>query len=87
MSGPAGGRAGGDPVVPGWAYQWLVRRSPTRDRWTAPVDVRHVRPEAKPAAVAVAQRRASGRASAPSRTPPPESWAHSSRGGDNCSRC
>jgi hypothetical protein len=48
-------RAGGDPVVPGWAYQWLVRLSPERDSWTAPVDVRRVRPEEKPTAVAVEQ--------------------------------
>src|SRR5829696_5398630 len=51
-------RAGGDPVVPGWASQWLVRLSPARDSWTAPVDVRRVRPEEKPTAVAVAQLRA-----------------------------
>jgi DDE superfamily endonuclease len=48
-------RAGGDPVVPGWAYQWLVRLSPQRDSWTAPVDVRRVGPEEKPTAVAAEQ--------------------------------
>jgi DDE superfamily endonuclease len=56
-------RAGGDPVVPGWAYQWLVRLSPTRDSWdadswTAPIDVRRVRPEEKPTALAVEQLKA-----------------------------
>jgi hypothetical protein len=47
-------RAGGDPVVPGWASQGLVRLSPARDSWTAPIDVRRVRPAEKPTAVAVA---------------------------------
>ena len=51
-------RAGGDPVVPGWAYQWVVRLSPARDRWTAPVDVRRVGPTEKPTLVAVEQLKA-----------------------------
>jgi hypothetical protein len=46
-------RAGGGPVVPGWASQWLVRLSPPRDSRTAPVDARRVRPQEKPTAVAV----------------------------------
>ena len=47
---------GGDPVVPGWAYQWLVRLSPARDSWTAPVDVRRAwAAEEKPTAVAAEQ--------------------------------
>ena len=48
-------RDGRDPVVPGWAYQWLTRLSWDRDRWTAPMDVRRVRPDETPPAVAVAQ--------------------------------
>jgi hypothetical protein len=48
-------RGGRDPVVPGWAYQWLTRLSWDRDSWTAPIDVRRVRPEEKPTAVAVEQ--------------------------------
>ena len=51
-------RDGRDPVVPGWAYQWLTRLSWDRDSWTAPVDVRRVRPEEKPTAVAVEQLKA-----------------------------
>jgi len=51
-------RAGGDPVVPGWAYQWVVRLSPARDSWTAPVDVRRVGPTEKPTLVAVEQLKA-----------------------------
>ena len=58
-------RAGGDPVVPGWAYQWLVRLSPARDSWTAPVDVRRVGPAGEAdrrggGAAAGAGRRAAG---------------------------
>ena len=65
-------RAGGDPVVPGWAYQWLVRLSPTRDSWTAPVDVRRVRPQEKATAVAIEQLRAlvAGGPAAPDEGPP-----------------
>jgi DDE superfamily endonuclease len=48
-------RDGHDPVVPGWAYQWLTRLSWDRDSWTAPVDVRRVGPADKPTAVAVEQ--------------------------------
>ena len=51
-------RDGHDPVVPGWAYQWLTRLSWDRDSWTAPVDVRCVRPEEKPTALAVEQLKA-----------------------------
>jgi hypothetical protein len=48
-------RDGRDPVVAGWAYQWLTRLSWDRDSWTAPVDVRRVRPEEKPTDLAVEQ--------------------------------
>jgi hypothetical protein len=51
-------RDGHDPVVAGWAYQWLTRLSWDRDSWTAPVDVRRVGPEEKPTAVAVEQLKA-----------------------------
>jgi DDE superfamily endonuclease len=44
--------------VPGWAYQWLTRLSWDADSWTAPVDVRRVRPEEKPTALAVEQLKA-----------------------------
>jgi hypothetical protein len=51
-------RDGRDPIVPGWAYQWLTRLSWDRDSWTAPMDVRRVGPEDKPTAVAVEQLKA-----------------------------
>ena len=34
----------GQPIVAGWAYQWLAQLSFTRDSWTAPLDVRRVHP-------------------------------------------
>jgi DDE superfamily endonuclease len=43
------------PVVEGWAYQWIARLTPDRDSWTAPVDVQRVRPWEKPNEVAAAQ--------------------------------
>lgn len=51
-------RDGHDPVVAGWAYQWVTRLSWDRDSWTAPVDVRRVGPQEKPTAVAVDQLKA-----------------------------
>jgi hypothetical protein len=34
----------GQPIVAGWAYQWLAQLSFTRDSGTAPLDVRRVHP-------------------------------------------
>ena len=45
----------GQPIVAGWAYQWLAQLSFTRDSWTAPLDVRRVHPHANAHAVAVEQ--------------------------------
>lgn len=45
----------GQPIVAGWAYQWLAQLSFTRDSWTAPLDVRRVHPRANANAVAVEQ--------------------------------
>ena len=33
----------GQPVVPGWSYQWINQLGFARDSWTAPLDVRRVR--------------------------------------------
>jgi DDE superfamily endonuclease len=30
----------GQPIVAGWAYQWLAQLSFARDSWTAPLDIR-----------------------------------------------
>src|SRR5829696_7338331 len=34
----------GQPIVAGWAYQFVAQLNFVRESWTAPVDVRHVRP-------------------------------------------
>ena len=43
------------PIVAGWASQWLAQLSCTRDSWTAPLDVRRVHPSENAHTVAVAQ--------------------------------
>jgi hypothetical protein len=43
----------GSVIVRGWAYQWVAQLSPARDRWTAPVYVRRVRPTEPATDVAV----------------------------------
>jgi hypothetical protein len=45
----------GQPLVAGWAYQWVAQLGLTRDSWTAPVDVRRVHPAEHAYAVAAAQ--------------------------------
>src|SRR5215213_5939163 len=34
----------GQPIVAGWAYQWIAQLGLTRDSWTAPVDARRLHP-------------------------------------------
>ncbi|MEO8287125.1 MAG: NF041680 family putative transposase [Chloroflexota bacterium] len=48
----------GQPIVAGWAYQWIAQLGFTRDSWTAPLDVRRVHPNEKAYLVAVEQIRA-----------------------------
>ena len=78
----------GSAIVRGWAYQWVAQLSPARDSWTAPVDVRRVRPTEQATQVAVEQvraivahlppaRRRRGRrcsSSTPGTTPPTSPW-------------
>ncbi len=45
----------GKPIVAGWAYQWINQLSLARDSWTAPLDVRRVRPGEDTNGVAAAQ--------------------------------
>src|ERR671919_2115119 len=45
----------GQPIIAGWAWQWIAGVSFARDSWTAPVDVRRVRPAESAEAVAVEQ--------------------------------
>ena len=45
----------GQPIVAGWAYQWVAQLGFARGSWTAPVDVRRVPPRENAHAVAAAQ--------------------------------
>ena len=45
----------GQPIVAGWAYQWLAQLTFTRDSWTAPLDVRRVHPTENANTMAVEQ--------------------------------
>jgi hypothetical protein len=45
----------GQPIVAGWAYQWLAQLSFERDSWTAPLDVRRVHPTEDAGSVAIEQ--------------------------------
>ncbi|MFL5279941.1 MAG: NF041680 family putative transposase [Rhodopila sp.] len=45
----------GQPIVAGWAYQWLAQLNFDRDSWTAPCDVRRVPPTENAHTVAVEQ--------------------------------
>lgn len=45
----------GQPIVKGWAYQWIAQLGFARDSWTAPVDVRRVLPSENAAGIAAAQ--------------------------------
>src|SRR5690349_10996192 len=60
----------GQPIVAGWAYQWVAQLGFVRDSWTAPVDVRRVHPTDNAHAVAAAQIRAVLRGR-PVNAPPP----------------
>jgi hypothetical protein len=45
----------GQPIVAGWAYQWLAQVNFARDSWTAPLEVRRVHPSENVHTVAVEQ--------------------------------
>ncbi|MDQ3378252.1 MAG: transposase [Actinomycetota bacterium] len=45
----------GQPIVAGWAYQWIAQISFARESWTAPVDVERVRPTQDANVVAASQ--------------------------------
>ena len=45
----------GQPIVAGWAYQWVAQLSFERDSWTAPLDVRRVHPTENTNSAAVVQ--------------------------------
>ncbi len=60
----------GQPIVAGWAYQWVAQLSFARDSWTAPLDVRRVRPTENAHTIAAEQMRAVLRTRSAG-TPPP----------------
>jgi len=45
----------GQPIVAGWAYQWIAQLGFARESWIAPVDVRRVHPLENPNEIAVGQ--------------------------------
>src|SRR5207247_2020729 len=47
----------GQPIIAGWAYQWICQLSFDRDSWTAPVDARRLHPLADTDQTAAAQAR------------------------------
>jgi hypothetical protein len=45
----------GQPIIAGWAWQWVVQLGFARDSWTAPVDARRLHPGEGAGPVAAAQ--------------------------------
>jgi hypothetical protein len=45
----------GQPIVAGWAYQWIAQLGLARDSWTAPVDARRLHPRDNANQVAITQ--------------------------------
>ncbi len=60
----------GQPVVKGWAYQWVTQLGFARDSWTAPADVRRLLPTENAATVAAEQVKELCRRLPPTSTPP-----------------
>ncbi len=60
----------GQPVVKGWAYQWVTQLGFARDSWSAPADVRRLLPTENAAIVAADQVKALRRRLPPTPTPP-----------------
>jgi DDE superfamily endonuclease len=60
----------GQPIVAGWAYQWLAQLSFTQDSWTTPLDVRRVHPRQNANVIAVEQI-TTLRSRRPPESPPP----------------
>ncbi len=59
----------GQPIVKGWAYQWVAQLGFARDSWTAPADVRRLLPTESAATVAADQVKALRRRLPPAPTP------------------
>ena len=52
---PSRQHSAGQPIVAGWSYQFVAQLNFVRDSWTAPVEVRRVRPGQDPNLVAAEQ--------------------------------
>jgi hypothetical protein len=62
----------GQPIVAGWAYQWVNQLTLTPDSWTAPLDVQRVHPREDANTIAAAQIKALvGRLRRPATSPAP----------------
>jgi hypothetical protein len=57
----------GQPIVAGWAYQFIAELNFVRESWVAPVDVQRLRPEEDANVIAAEQVRSFVRRSVPSR--------------------
>jgi hypothetical protein len=55
---PPSRHSAGQPIIAGWAYQWIAQLSFDRDSWTAPVDARRLHPLEDTDQTAAAQIRA-----------------------------
>ncbi len=60
----------GQPIVKGWAYQWIAQLGSARDSWTAPLDARRLVPSENAASVAAEQVKALHRRLPPTDTAP-----------------
>jgi len=60
----------GQPIVKGWAYQWIAQLGFARDSWTAPLDARRLLPSENAASVAAEQVKALRRRLPPTDTAP-----------------
>jgi hypothetical protein len=52
---PPSRHSAGQPIVAGWAYQWIAQHSLACDSWTAPLSVRRLDPHDNPNRVAAEQ--------------------------------
>lgn len=51
-------QSAGQPIVPGWSYQWICQLDWARDSWTAPMDAVRIRPRQDSTTVTAGQIRA-----------------------------
>ena len=70
----------GQPIIAGWAFQWIAQLGFDRDSWTAPVEARRLHPLEDTDQQAAAQihallaRLPAGRPTPAATTPPSSPW-------------